>query len=422
MFRRSSFITLLLLLLLAISAPAGAATVDQVVSGLGDGVYVESGVSADESRLRSAVDRADFTFAVVILDEEPSGGSEGFALSVRDEVGRGTVLVLSASGAGLASVDFSDAEVSRALDRGLSAGNDEAITDAVVDELASFASPATTVAASSSDDGGGGGAGLIVFLAIIGGLILLAWWAIRRGKKRNEDRLQQSINEARAEIKGQLDAMANVILDITDSVKVSDTREDNTYLEQASVTFTEVSEQFETATDLGQLESLSDRLDEARWQLDAAEALVAGRTIPEKPKPEERHACFFDPIHPGPFEDADIRTAAGDKTVKVCVRDAERLRRGRDPEPRMIEVEGRPVPAPSAPRSHGGGGIDLGGIFSILVGGASGGGRSLDWGASQAPPRRRSRQIVRGPSSGSSAGRSRTRKTGGSAGRKRRRG
>jgi len=213
-----------------------------------------------------------------------------------------------------------------------------------------------------------------------------------------------------------------VILDITDSVKISDTRQDNRYLEEASATFTEVSEQFEAALDLAALERLSDRLDEARWQLDAAEALAAGREVPAKPKPEERHACFFDPTHAGPFEDADIRTAAGDKTVKVCVKDAERLRRGKDPEPRLIEVEGRRVPAPSAPRSHGGGGIDLGGLFSILVGGASGGGRSFDWGGGQPRTRRRTSRIVRGPSSsGSSAGRTRTRKTGGSAGRKRRR-
>jgi hypothetical protein len=220
--------------------------------------------------------------------------------------------------------------------------------------------------------------------------------------------------------------MANVILDITDAVKVSDTREDNTYLEQASATYTEVSELYEGATDLVALEGLSDRLDEARWQLDAAEALTAGREVPDKPKPEERHACFFDPTHPGPFEDADIRTAAGDRTVKVCVSDAERLRRGRNPEPRMIEVGGRRVPAPSAPRSHGGGGIDLGGIFSVLVGGAAGAGRSFDWGAQQ--PRRarqqprRSRRILPGPSSGGSVGRTRTRRSDGSAGRRRRRG
>jgi hypothetical protein len=418
MTRRSTLTALLTLLLLLPAPPAGAATVSEAVDGLDDGVYVESGVSVDRARLERAVDRAaeeGFSLAVVILDDEPSGRSEAFARDVRDRLGRGTVLVLSATGAGMASIDFDSGDVARALDRGLAAGGDAEVVEAVVESL-SGATPETT-----SGGGGGGSTGLIVFLVIVGGLVLLVWWAIRRSRKQSEERRARSIVEARAEIKAQLDAMANVILDITDAVKVSDSREDNTYLEQASATFTEASESFEAAADLAALERLSDRLDEARWQLDAAEAIASGDEVPPKPKKEERHACFFDPTHAGPFEDAEIRTAAGQRTVKVCAADAERLRRGRDPEPRMIEVEGRRVPAPSAPRSHGGGGIDLGGLFSVLVGGAAG--RSFDWGPSPRPSR--SRRVLPGPrsrrSGGASAGRTRTRSRGGSAGRTRRR-
>ncbi len=417
--RRIALISTLVLFVLASPLPAGAATVDQAVSGLGDGVYVESGVSVDEARLRSAVDRAareGFTFAVVVLDEEPSQGSEGFARSVRDRLDRGTVLVLSASGAGMASFDFSSSDVGRALDRGLGADGDEAVTDAVVDALAGL-TPATT---SGSEGGGGGGSGgLVVFVVIVAALVLVVWWVIRRSRNQSEERLRQAVAEARAEIRAQLDAMANVILDITDAVRLSDSPEDNTYLEAASAAYTEASETFESAQDLRTLEELSDRLDEARWQLDAAEAIAAGKPAPEKPKPAERHACFFDPTHPGPFEDAEITTAAGKRTVKVCARDGDRLRRGSDPEPRMIEVEGRRVPAPIAPRSYGGGGIDIGDVFSVLVGGASAG-RSFDWGGARSTPGR-NRRTVTGRSSGSSAGRSRTRRTDGSAGRTRRR-
>ena len=163
--------------------------------------------------------------------------------------------------------------------------------------------------------------------------------------------------------------MANTILEISDKVSLSASREDNQYLEQASKTFTEASEGYEAATDLAKLEEISDRLDEARWQLDAAAALADGKPAPARPAKEERHACFFDPTHGGPFEEAEVRTAAGTKTVQVCAADAEKLRRGEQPNPRMIEVGGRQVPAPSAPRSYGGGGFSWLDVFAVIVGG-----------------------------------------------------
>lgn len=204
-------------------------------------------------------------------------------------------------------------------------------------------------------------------------------WAVRRQSKASATSRQRSIEEARKEIKAQLDAMANTILDITDKVSLSPSREDNQYLEQAGATYTEASESYESATDLARLEQISDRLDEARWQLDAAAALADGRPVPEKPKAEERAACFFDPTHQGPFEDATINTSAGAKTVRVCSADAEKLRRGEAPDTRMIEVGGRQIPAPSAPRSYGGGGMGWMDILSIVLGGMAAG-RTLDWG------------------------------------------
>jgi len=70
-----------------------------------------------------------------------------------------------------------------------------------------------------------------------------------------------------------------------------------------------------------------------------------------------------------------LRTGAGDREVKVCPEDAERLRRGRQPQPRQINVGGRPVPAPMAPKSYGGGGFGMMDVFEVILGGmaASGG-------------------------------------------------
>jgi hypothetical protein len=410
-----------LALLLLLSSPASAATLDEAAAARDTGLYVEPGVSADRAALSAAVARASnagVRLLVVLLEEDPGTGAATFADAVLDRIEEGTVLVLSPTGVGAASTTFEQATLERALDEGFAAGGgDSGYVDAFVGTLVS--DPSATSTTSRDEGGGGGGVGLWIFLIILGGLILVVVWAVRRQSKSAKASAERAISEARAEIKAQLDAAANSILEIADRVKLSASPEDNTYLEKASATFTEASESFESAADLTALEALSDRLDEARWQLDAAEAIAEGRSVPERPKPEERHACFFDPTHPGPFEDAEIRTAAGVRTVKVCGADAGRLRKGADPEPRMIEVAGRSIPAPAAPRSYGGGGIDLGGLFSVVLGGAAGAERSMRWETGRSAGRsvagRAGRRSPRsGRSGASAAGRSR-------AGRSRRR-
>jgi hypothetical protein len=253
-------------------------------------------------------------------------------------------------------------------------------------------------------------------LVIIGGLVLLVWWVIRRSNKASAQRRGDLVGEARSEIKRQLDSMANTILEISDLVSASDSPDDNKYLEQAGTTYAEALESYESADSLKALEDLSDRLDEARWELDAATAITEGRAVPDKPKPKERPVCFFDPTHRDATEMADIDTSSGKRTVRVCRDDAERLRRGTQPDPRMINVGGRQVPAPMAPKSHGGGGMDWLEIFSMMAGGV-GQATSYDWGrsrggrATRASTSGATRRVPRKPAGGQArAGRVRRRR------------
>ena len=368
--------------LLAVALPAAAQTPDQVAAEVADrGYWIDPALPADDARISSAVaaaGNAGVRLFVVLLDEDPAGGATTFADAVLDRIGDGTVLVLSATSEGMASLDFDQDQIEAALDAGYGAGGgDVGYLDAVVASLTG-----TPVGPGDGGEATGGGSktGLIVLLLVVGGLVLLVVWAVRRQGKATKAGRQRSLEEARREIKSQLDAMANTILEISDKVSLSDSREDNQYLEQAGRTYTEASEAYETATDPARLEEISDRLDEARWQLDAAAALAEGKPAPAKPTAEERSACFFDPTHGGPFENAEVRTAAGAKTVRVCVADAEKLRRGQRPDTRMIEVGGRDVPAATAPKSYGGGGLDWLDLFAVIVGGM-GAGRSFDWGS-----------------------------------------
>lgn len=242
---------------------------------------------------------------------------------------------------------------------------------------------------------------MIWLIAIVGGMVLIVWFAVRKGKKSALTSSQKAMTEAKAEIRSQLDVMANTILEITDIVNATPDAQDDSYLRQASATYTEADDAYTAASDLRALEALSDRIDEARWQLDAAGAIAHGRPVPPQPPKEQRYVCFFDPTHPNATETAQITTPAGTQTVRVCAADAEKLRRGTQPQPRMIDVSGRRVPAPMAPRSYGGGGFDWLDVFTILAGGGGGGsGQSYDWGGSRASTRSRGTWSVgRSPSS-----------------------
>lgn len=387
MTRRLALLFSLSAVLLAVALPAAAQTPDQVAAEVRDrGYWIDPALPADEARISAAVaaaGNAGVRLFVVLLDEDPAGGPTTFADALLDRLGDGSVLVLSATGEGMASWDLDQGQIDEALDAGYAAGGGDAgYVDAVV---ASLTGESVNTGGGTEDGGetaGGGKTGLIVLLAVVGGLVLLVVWAVRRQGKATAASRRRSIEEARREIKAQLDAMANTILEISDKVSLSNSREDNQYLEQASRVFTEASEGYEAATDPARLEEISDRLDEARWQLDAAAALADGKPVPARPAAAERSACFFDPTHGGPFEDAEVRTAAGTKTVRVCSVDAEKLRRGQQPDTRMIEVDGRNVPAATAPRSYGGGGLDWLDMFAVIVGGM-GAGRPFDWGRGQ---------------------------------------
>ncbi len=172
--------------------------------------------------------------------------------------------------------------------------------------------------------------------------------------------------------------IANEILDLADKVTLSEQDQAEEYFRTASATFQTAQEQLDQATTLAELERLSDQLDTTRWQLEAAEAVVEGRPVP--PEPDDRpNSCFFDPTHRAGVEEAKIETAAGTKTVSVCPECAGKLRRGEQPKPRDILVGGRRVPAPMAPRSHGGGGFDWMGAVAVILSGMAQG-SSYDFG------------------------------------------
>lgn len=190
----------------------------------------------------------------------------------------------------------------------------------------------------------------------------------RRTKQEFARQRGAALDEARAEVRSRTSTMAEDMLDLTDTLATSDDSdvEVRRLFGEASEQYQDALGHLDTATSARELEGVVDELDHASWQLAAARARLEGRDVGEEP--EQQAACFFDPSHGAGEEMAEIETPAGTRRVHVCTWCAAKLRRGEQVEPRMIDVGGQKVPAPLAPRSYGGHGLELD-DFSLVLGG-----------------------------------------------------
>lgn len=366
-------------------------TLGEVVEAVeADGYYIDRDAEVDPGDIADALDGVGDVVVVVLAEDDPDGAAAA-ADQVRDGLGIDVVVLVVTPGEFAASrSDFFDAaEIDSALDAVADAFDEGGSTvdavDAFVADLAATTNddrrpipdlrdedgaptevtpPAET--ASSADPGGSGIGGFLIFLLVVVGLIGgFIWWAKRKAKKVDTT----EIDRARAEINSQLEVVAHDIVEYEHEIDLSGNDEAIDLYRSASITYNEVSEAVGETDNLLELAALNDKVDRARWQLEAAQAMAEGRPVPPEPEPEKPAACFFDPTHKSGTEECTITTSAGDKEVRVCRRCADQLERGESPEPRMIDVGGRRVPAAKAPRSHGGLGMGGLGIFEVILGG-----------------------------------------------------
>ncbi|MFZ0493447.1 MAG: hypothetical protein WAM81_09685 [Acidimicrobiia bacterium] len=357
--------------LMLAAVPALAADVTSLANQAALRHYaIEDGAPVDVNAMEAMVAQLPSSpaFYFIALASDSPDGADLAASDILADLPSGTVIVVSPTDLGAVSSDYSNAQLSDALDASLDMFDTSYVEGFGVFADTLLQADASPSGSSSSGSSAGGGRGGLVVLVLIAGLIVIAVIAIRRGKKSDEQVQQQRFTEARSEIQGQLDAVANRILELSDQVQVAPNDQATGYFRDASATFDDVTDTFEKATSLAEFEDISTRLDKARWQLEAADAITEGRPVPTEPE-ERRTACFFDPTHKGGTEEATITTPAGSQTVSVCHSCAERLRKGEAPTPRSVPVNGRRVPVPMAPASHGGGGIDLASMFQVIVAG-----------------------------------------------------
>jgi hypothetical protein len=149
--------------------------------------------------------------------------------------------------------------------------------------------------------------------------------------------------------------------------------------EQALEAYQRASQIFDRAKQPEDLGPVSQTLEEGRYAMAAAKALLEGRQPPERRPP-----CFFDPRHGPSVEDIAWAPAGGTpRSVPVCAADAVRIREGFAPHSRQVSVNGRPMEYWNAPRHYGPwaggyfGGFGGGLVSTLLMGSALGAGLGL---------------------------------------------
>lgn len=401
-----TFVSILFCGALAVgSAPALAQSVDGIAEELElRGYHVGPGVDATIEEMETLVDRYP-GFGFIALDATPQGGADLLADRLLDATPSvDTVVVLTADEAGAASSIYGDSALDAAFDTAFAATGDTYVRDfeQVASALGGPAVPGGTVPAqepiSPEADGGGSSIVWILILGAVGYFGYRMW----RNSQDDEQAVGRRFSEAKREIEAQVAAVANQILELSDRPDMAGNSEATAHFRRASDVFRQAEARLAGASSTAAFAELADDLDDARWELAAAGALLEGRPVPARPADAPPEPCFFDPTHGAGTEEAELSTAAGTRVVKVCRADAERLRNGEHPEPRTVTVEGRSVPAPTAPRTHGGGGMDALDIFSILVGGM-GDAAGYRWGGG----RRRTPTVFGGMGGGFGGGRSR---------------
>lgn len=277
-------------LLIAASLFLVAATAAEVIPALeADGYYIEPGSSASIEVVSDAVfeGRADGgRLYMVILAEEPPGGATTFSDSVLDDLDEGYVVTVAPETVGFAgdgsywSVD----EMNTAVDASLSGSSDDEVVALFIRSLtgASGAPPAGGQTPSSS-----GGFSGWAWLLIIGGVIGVLIWMTRRGAKRRSETAARELENVKAMARQKLADIANDIIEMEDEIELSDNADVKAHYKSASATYTETLAKFEGSPSAQEMMGVIGKLDVAIWELDAAEALLDGKPVPERPKPPE---------------------------------------------------------------------------------------------------------------------------------------
>jgi hypothetical protein len=381
-------------------APGAAAgpQLDEAASSLQtDPVYVDPSAElaiddAEQARLRQKIDTAGAGPVYVAIlrqsaEQEAGGDPDGVVQAIHDALGRrGTYAVVVGRHfrAGSDGV-LARGVAGRLATEALNAHRGQGVTATLVD----FVDRVAQARASGGTDGGGGdgnepsgGGGALIGLLLLGGGGFVAYRAYRKRKQT-----QAELAEVKAAAHEDLIALADDVQKLEEPVE-SNPRAKAEY-DEALDSYDTATRSFDRARRPQELEAVTGALEEGRYHMAVAEAIVEGRTPPERRAP-----CFFDPRHGPSSRDVEWSPPGGaPRRVPACEADAQAVERGLEPASREVMAGGRMVPYWGAPPYFGpwaggyfmpfGGVGFLSGLFlGELLGGAYGGWGYGSWGGS----------------------------------------
>ncbi len=309
---RSSFVVLLLALIsigTGMAAALAAADPDEVAAVVADaGYFIEPGSDASSARvsqLVSALRSEGEAVSLVVLAEEPPGGATTFAGAVFNRLGSGVVVVVAPDTVGWEGDTevFGRSAINSSLDLALDGGTDVEVLELFTAGLtgtdipergdAATGDAATGDPTSSEAEGGGSG---VLWVVLLLGVAVVAFVVWRRRRSASGPRQDSRLSEVRQQVQQQIDAVANDIIDLEAEVGSADNPEADRHYEAAGAAYSEAHDLFDTANTAEAYLDLSNRLDQAIWNLDAAEALLDGKSVPDQPEPRRLPAPEAAPV------------------------------------------------------------------------------------------------------------------------------
>ena len=263
----------------SVSPSAGSGEPYLTVGNTG-GLSAERAITpAEADRLRDRIRTAEAgPLYVAILPQdavEEAGGDAGEVVrQLHEELGRdGTyaVVVGNSLRAGSTDVEGTGDLAAEALDRHRNEGVASTLV-AFVDAVGAEQNPDTAR--------GGGGGGFPWVLAFLVGIPAVLFLALRR--RRNDER-QAGLAEVRDEVEADLVALADDVRALDAGVERpdADPRAKDAYT-RALDRYEEASRAFERARSAEALEPVATALEEGRWEMAVAKAMLEGREPPER--------------------------------------------------------------------------------------------------------------------------------------------
>ncbi len=235
---------------------------------------------------------------------------------------------------------------------------------------------------------GGVGAGTILLALVLvgaaGGGVLLV-----RANRRRQERERQQLEEVKRTAQEDLIALGEDIGSLDSDLQASGAAEEARAQHAAAVAaYERAATALDRAARPADIAAVSAALEEGRFAMASAKALLEGR-----PPPERRPPCFFDTRHGPSVTDVTWAPPGGaQRQVPACAADALRIEEGTEPQTRKVLVGERYEPFYNAPGYYapwyggyyggfGGGGLLTGLLIGSVLGGGFGGWGGYGYGA-----------------------------------------